>query len=83
MLPSLVMLPPQEDLPRQLGLSGVGDVVLPDVAVQPVAEVQEPVVHADEDVGHDAGHLGEDPALHLEEEDANERASSLIPLVTK
>ena len=41
-------------LPHQLGPAGVGDVVLADVSVQPVAEVQEPVVQRDEDVGDEA-----------------------------
>ena len=36
---------------------GVGDVVLPDVAMYPVGEVEVLVVHADQDVRHDAGHL--------------------------
>jgi len=31
-------------LPYQLGLAGVGDVILADVSVQPVAEIKEPVV---------------------------------------
>ena len=44
---------------------GVCDVVLPDVAVDPVAEVEVLVVHRDDDVGHDAGHVGQDPAGHL------------------
>lgn len=37
-------------LPHQSGISGIGDVVLPDVPVDPVAEVQESVVQGDQDV---------------------------------
>ena len=46
-------------------LPAIRDVVLPDVPVDPVGEVQEPVVHADDDVGDDPGHVGQDPPLHL------------------
>lgn len=41
-------------LSHQPGPAGVGDVVLADVSVQPVAEVEEPVVQRDEDVGDEA-----------------------------
>lgn len=41
-------------LSHQPGPVGVGDVVLADVSVQPVAEVEEPVVQRDEDVGDEA-----------------------------
>ena len=56
---------PEEDLASHLGVPGVGDVVLPDISVQPVGEVEILVVHADQDVSHDTGHLGQDPAVHL------------------
>ena len=57
--------PAEEELPHHLGVPRVGDVVLPDVAVDPVAEVEVLVVHRDDDVGHDAGHVRQDPAGHL------------------
>ena len=57
--------PAEEELPHQLGVPRVGDVVLPDVAVDPVAEVEVLIVHGDDDVGHDAGHVGQDPAGNL------------------
>merc|ERR1719195_1277025 len=57
--------PAEEYLSSQLGVPGVSDVVLPHVSVQPVGEVEEPVVHADQDVRHHSGHLGHDPPLNL------------------
>ena len=43
-------------LAGQLRLRRVADVVLPDIAVQPVREVQEAVVHRHEEVGDQARH---------------------------
>jgi len=57
---------------RRLGSSALAaagcapDVVLRDVAAQPVGEVQEAVVQRDEDVGDEGRHLGQQPALHSE-----------------
>ena len=48
------------------GLAGIGDVVLAQVAVQPVGEVEEAVVHRDDHVGDQAGHAaGQRPAVQL------------------
>ena len=47
------------------GIPGVSDVVLPDIAMEPIREVEIFVVHADDDVGHDPRHLRQDPPLHL------------------
>ncbi len=44
---------------------GVRDVVLPDVPVDPVGKVEELVVHADDDVSDDSGHVGQYPPLYL------------------
>ena len=55
----------KEDLPSQPRVPGVGDVVLPHVPVDPVGEVEVLVVHADQDVSHNPGHLRHDPAINL------------------
>lgn len=39
-------------LSHQLGLAGVGDIILADVSMQPVAEIQEPVIQRDEDISN-------------------------------
>src|SRR5712691_2730530 len=49
----------------QLRVGRVGDVVPAQVAVEPVREVEEAVVHRDEQVGDESGH-GERPALELD-----------------
>ena len=41
---------PKEDLAYEFGVPCVRDVVLSDVAMEPVAEVQEPVIKGDQDV---------------------------------
>ena len=46
-------------------IPGVSDVVLSDVSMEPVGEVEILVVHANDDVGHYAWHLRENPALNL------------------
>ena len=55
----------EPELPGQLGVGRVGDVVLAQVAVQPVREVEEAVVHRDDQVGDQAGDR-ERPALELD-----------------
>lgn len=44
---------------------GVCEVVLRDVAAQPVGDVQPAVVQADDDVSDQGGHLGQHPPLDL------------------
>lgn len=51
--------------PCQLGVFGVGDVVLHNVAAEPVAKVDVLVVQRDEDVGDEGGKLWQHPALHV------------------
>ncbi len=55
----------EPELTGQLRIGRVGDVVLAQVAVQPVREVEEAVVHREDEVGDQAGHR-EGPALELD-----------------
>ena len=43
---------PEEDLAHETRVLGVADVILPDIPVEPVAEVQETVIERQNDVGH-------------------------------
>ena len=58
------------ELRGQPRMGGVGDVVLTQVAVQPVREVQEPVVYRDDEVADHAGD-GERPAVLLDAVDGD------------
>ena len=62
----------EPQLAGQLRVGGVGDVVLADVAVQPVREVEEAVVHREDEVGDQARHR-ERPALELDALDRDHR----------
>ena len=62
----------EPELAGQLRVRRVGDVVLAEVAVQPVGEVEEAVVHREDEVGDQPGH-GEGPALELDALDRDHR----------
>merc|ERR1719510_2379868 len=55
----------EEDLAGELGVPGVGDVVLSHVSVDPVREVKILVVHTDQDISHHPGHIRQDPAINF------------------
>ncbi len=55
-LPGLADQPADIDLPRSFGLNGSRDVVLPNVPLQPVGEIQESIVHRDDQIGDQPGH---------------------------
>ena len=57
--------PPSHSCPVSFGLRGIGDVVLAHVAVKPVGEVEEAVVHRQHEVGDQPRHR-ERPALELD-----------------
>merc|ERR1719348_2334572 len=55
----------EENLPCELWIPSIRNIILPDVSMKPVREVEILVIHADDDVSHDPWHLGQDPPLHL------------------
>ncbi len=61
----------EPQLPREFRVAGVGDVVLAQVAVEPVGEVEEAVVHREDDVGDQAGDR-ERPSLEVDALDGDD-----------
>merc|ERR1719369_1023527 len=55
----------QEHLSCQLRIPGVSDVVLPDVAMEPVGKVEVFIIHTDDDISHHPWHFWQDPPLNL------------------
>ena len=55
----------QENLADQFRVGRVGHVVLANVSVNPVAKVEILVIHGHDDVGENAGHVGQGPAFDL------------------
>ena len=53
-------------LSDEFRVSGVRNVVLADVALQPITEVEEFVVHADQYVGCEGWHVRQCPAVHFQ-----------------
>src|SRR3954447_234131 len=85
-LPSSIAVAPEQaaepELPGELRVGRIRDVVLAEVAVQPVGEVEEAVVHRQDEIGDQPGQR-ERPALQLDTVDGEHllRAPAAVPAV--